>query len=60
MGAVLKQYPKKTFSKAISTYFTEVIEDDIENDRKRHKIHKVGRDVDGGVGYDSIGDQEIE
>ena len=60
MGAVLKQYPKKTFSKAISTYFTEVIEDDIENDRKRHKIHKVGRDVDGGIGYDSIGDQEIE
>ena len=59
MGALLKQYPKKTFTKAVSTYFTEVIEDDIQKDRPRHKINKVG-DEGEGVGYDRIGDDIID
>ena len=50
---------KKTFTKAVSTYFTEVIEDDIQKDRPRHKINKVG-DEGEGVGYDRIGDDIID
>ena len=58
MGALLKQYPKKTFSKSISTYFTETTGDGVQNDRKRHKINKVG-DEGSGIGYDKIGHQQI-
>jgi|TARA_R110000744_G_scaffold149567_1_gene262700 hypothetical protein len=59
MGALLKQHPKKTFSKSVSTFFTETTgEADIQRDRARHKINKVG-DEGKGIGYDTIGKQQI-
>ena len=59
MGALLKQYPKKTFSKSVSTFFTETSgEPDMQRDRARHKINKVG-DKGSGIGYDTIGKQQI-
>ena len=33
--------------------------DDLENDRPRHKINKVG-DGGAGIGYDSIGEDIID
>ena len=42
MGAVLKQYPKKTFSKSISTYFSETIDEDIQSDRKKTQNKQSG------------------
>ena len=60
MGASIKQHPLKSFSKAQTTYFTEnVATDTVENDRKRQKINKVGRNGTG-VGYDRVGEYEIQ
>jgi len=61
MGAVLKQYSKKTFTKSVhnSTAFVENTKgNDIQNDRKRQRINKVG-DEGSGIGYDKIGNQQI-
>jgi hypothetical protein len=60
MSASIKQHPTKTFTKSqISTISETVALDNIETDRPRHKINKVG-DGGVGVGYDSIGDDTIE
>ena len=60
MGAFIKQHPQKVYSKALTTYFTEVIATDIENDRSRRKINKVGAEG-SGIGYDKVGSEnEIE
>ena len=61
MGAVLKQYSKKTFTKSVhnTTAFVENTKgNDIQNDRKRQRINKVG-DGGAGIGYDQIGNQQI-
>ena len=61
MGALLKQYSKKTFTKSVhnTTVFVENTKgDDIQNDRKRQPINKVG-DEGSGIGYDRIGEQQI-
>ena len=59
MGASIKQHPPKSFSKAQTTFFSETVAtDDIETDRKRQKINRVGRSGEG-VGYERVGEQEI-
>jgi len=61
MGALLKQYSKKTFTKSVhnTTSFVENTRgNDIQNDRKRQPINKVG-DGGAGIGYDRIGQQQI-
>ena len=59
MGASINKHPTKTFSKSAMSYVTEIISDNIEDDRPRHKINKVG-DEGEGVGYDSIGSDIID
>ena len=60
MGASIKQHPLKSFSKSQTTYFSETIAtDNVENDRKRQKINRVGRNGTG-VGYDRVGEYEIQ
>ena len=59
MGAAIKKYPTKTYTKAQVFISSETIASDIENDRPRHKINKVG-DGGEGVGYDRIGDDTID
>ena len=61
MGAVLKQYSKKRYTKSAhnTTVFVEKTKgEDIQNDRKRQPINKVG-DGGVGIGYDRIGEQQI-
>ena len=59
MNAFISKHPAKTFSKAIVTNITEVVAtDNIENDRARQPINKVGREG-SGIGYDKIGQQQI-
>ena len=59
MGASIKQHPLRTFTKAQINISENVEIDDLENDRPRHKINKVG-DGGAGVGYDRIGDDIID
>ena len=59
MGASISKYPVKSFTKSSISYITELISDNIENDRPRHKINKVG-DGGEGVGYDQIGSDIID
>ena len=59
MGAVLKQYSKKVYTKSIAYFTAETVESDIQNERPRHKINKVG-DGGAGIGYDRIGDDTID
>ena len=59
MSASINKYPTKTYTKSQINIFSETISgDNIENDRQRHKINKVG-DEGEGIGYDQIGQQQI-
>ena len=59
MGASISKYPTKIFTKSTVSVIGELIVEDIEHDRPRHKINKVG-DGGEGVGYDRIGDDIID
>ena len=58
MNAFISKHPTKQFSKSILTNITEVIAEEIEHDRARQPINKVG-DSGSGIGYDRIGHQQI-
>ena len=59
MSASINKYPTKTYTKSQINIFSETVSgDNIENDRQRHKINKVG-DEGEGIGYDQIGQQQI-
>ena len=58
MGASISRYPTKSYSKSVTTYFSEVIGENIQNDRPKHKNNKIGRSGEG-VGYDRVGETEI-
>ncbi len=58
MGASIKQHPLRSFTKAQIKIRENVEIVDLENDRPRHKINKVGREGNG-IGYDKIGQQQI-
>ena len=59
MGASIKQHPLRSFTKAQVNISENVEIVDLENDRPRHKINKVG-DGGAGIGYDSIGEDIID
>ena len=58
MGASIKQHPTKTYTRSQISISENVQGDNLENERQRHKINKVG-DEGSGVGYDRIGQQQI-
>ena len=58
MSASISKYPTKTFTKSQISVSENVKGDNLENDRQRHKINKVG-DSGSGIGYDRIGQQQI-
>ena len=59
MGASIKQYPSKTFTRSQISISENVQGIDLENERPRHKINKVG-DGGEGIGYDQIGSDIID
>ena len=59
MGASIKQYPSKTFTRSQISVSENVQGIDLENERPRHKINKVG-DGGEGIGYDQIGSDIID
>ena len=59
MGASIKQHPLRSFTKAQVSVKENIEIADLENERRRHGINKVG-DGGAGVGYDTIGDDIID
>ena len=59
MGAFIKQHPLRSFTKAQVSVKENIEIADLENERRRHGINKVG-DGGAGVGYDTIGDDIID
>ena len=59
MGASIKQHPLRSFTKAQVSVKENIEIADLENERRRHGINKVG-DGGAGVGYDAIGDDIID
>ena len=59
MGASIKQHPLRSFTKAQVSVKENIEIADLENERRRHGINKVG-DGGAGVGYDKIGDDIID
>jgi len=58
MSASIKKHPTKTYTRSQISISENVQGDNLENERQRHKINKVG-DGGSGVGYDRIGQQQI-
>ena len=58
MSASIKKHPTKTYTRSQISISENVQEDNLENERARHKINKVG-DGGAGIGYDKIGHQQI-
>lgn len=58
MSTSISKHPTKTFTKSQISISENVEGDNLENDRARHKINKVG-DGGAGIGYDKIGHQQI-
>jgi len=58
MSASIKQHPTKTYTRSQISISENVQGDNLENERQRHKINKVG-DGGSGVGYGKIGQQQI-
>ena len=59
MGASIKQHPLRSFTKAQVSVKENIEIADLENERRRHGINKVG-DGGEGIGYDVIGDDIID
>ena len=59
MSVSISKYPTKTFTKSQVSVSENIETENLEEDRKSHKIKKVG-DGGEGIGYDKIGDDIIE
>ena len=59
MSASIKKHPTKTYTRSQISISENVQGDNLENERQRHKINKVG-DGGAGIGYDSIGEDIID
>ena len=58
MNTFISKHPTKQYSKSVFTNIIEVISEDLEYDKVRQPINKVG-DGGSGIGYDKIGNQQI-
>ena len=58
MNTTIRKHLTETFTKSQISISENVEGDNLENDRARHKINKVG-DGGAGIGYDKIGNQQI-